>query len=82
MNLRKKIQHIFIIFLTFFTFNLVPQVKLMAQNSSAYNDVRNITGKDCNYIEGDEIDQSAKRNQPCYTSTYNDAEDKVHQKFV
>jgi type IV secretory pathway VirB6-like protein len=76
MNLRKKIQHIFIIFLTFFTFNLVPQVKLMAQNSSAYNDVRNITGKDCDYIEGEADDQASKRNQPCYTSTYNETEDK------
>ena len=76
MNLRKKIQHIFIIFLTFFTFNLVPQVKLMAQNSSAYNDVRNITGKDCGYIEGEEDFQANKRNEPCYTSSYNDVEDK------
>ena len=76
MNLRKKIQHIFIIFLTFFTFNLMPQAKLMAQNSSAYNDVRNITGKDCTYIEGEEDFQANKRNEPCYTSNYNETEDK------
>ena len=42
-----NLQHIFIIFLALLGFNLNFQAKLLAQNSSAYDGIRNITGKDC-----------------------------------
>lgn len=68
---KKNLQHITIIFLIFIIQFSTLTNKSLAQNSSAYNDVRNTTGKDCNeqvVKEGEEENHT----KVCYESDYDE----------
>ena len=62
---RKNLQHIFKIFVVFLNLFFSFEDKLMAQNSSAFNNVRNTTGNDCKTY-----DESKSVRGTCYTSEY------------
>lgn len=69
---KRNLQHIIIVIFTFIGLNLMLENKGIAQNSSAYNDVRNLTTNNCDYDPNE--DQATKRTTPCYVSTYNNAD--------
>ena len=65
---KKNLQHIATIFLIFIILFSTLSNQSLAQNSSAYNGVRNTTGKNCDDAPPNgEVD----RNSKCYTSNYN-----------
>ena len=65
---KKNLQHIATIFLIFIILFSTLSNQSLAQNSSAYNGVRNTTGENCDDAPlNGEVDRSLK----CYTSDYN-----------
>jgi len=67
---KKNLKHIFKIFIIFLNLFFASENKLMAQNSSAYNNVRNVTKKDCTTF-----DENKSVKGTCYTSDYNESDD-------
>ena len=73
---RKKLQHIFKIFLVFFNLIFAFSNKLMAQNSSAFNDVRVSPGKDKYCADYDLATSNNKtRELGCFSSEYDYAKE-------
>ena len=68
---RKNFQHIFKILILFLNLFFSFQTKLLAQNSSAFNNVRNTTGSDCKTY-----DENKSVKGTCYTSEYSYTEEK------
>jgi hypothetical protein len=62
---RKKLKHIFKISIVFVNLFFSFQAKLLAQNSSAFNNIRNTTGNDCKTY-----DEKKSVKGTCYTSEY------------
>lgn len=65
---KKNLKHIFKIFIVFVNLFFASENKLMAQNSSAYNNVRNVTNKDCTTF-----DETKSVKGTCYTSNYDES---------
>ena len=65
---KKNLQHIATIFLIFIILFSTLTNKSLAQNSSAYNDVRNTTNKDCN--EDTANPEKIDHDKTCYSSNY------------
>ena len=64
---KKSFQHIFKIFILFLNLFFSFQAKLLAQNSSAFNNVRNTTDSDCKTY-----DENKSVKGTCYTSSYDE----------
>jgi hypothetical protein len=74
---RKKLQHIFKIFIVFLNLFFAFQNKLIAQNSSAYNNVRVSNGADPYCADFDLATSNQKsRATGCFSSKYNFVEEK------
>ena len=71
---RKNFQHIFKILILFLNLFFSFQTKLLAQNSSAFNNVRNTTGSDCKTY-----DETKNVKGTCYTSSYDEINEKCHR---
>ena len=73
---KKKLLHIFIFCLVFFNLFFAIQNKLLAQNSSAYNDVRVSQGRDKYCADYDLATSNGKgRNSGCFSSEYDYAKE-------
>ena len=71
---KKNLQNIATIFLIFIILSSTLINKLLAQNSSAYNDVRKTTDKDCDEDLSESDDQENKEHdRTCYTSSYDES---------
>jgi hypothetical protein len=74
-----KLKYIFKIFIVFLYLFFSFQSKLIAQNSSAFNNVRNTTGNNCTDLD---LYKGKKAVKPCYTSQYShDNEECVRPEF-
>lgn len=71
---RKNSQHIFKIFILFLNLFFSFQTKLLAQNSSAFNNVRDTTGSDCKTY-----DENKSVKGTCYTSSYDEINETCHR---
>ena len=71
---RKNFQHIFKILILFLNLFFSFQTKLLAQNSSAFNNVRNTTGSDCKTY-----DEIKPVTGTCYTSSYDENNETCHR---
>lgn len=70
---KKNLQHITTILLIFIIQFSTLTNKSLAQNSTAYNDVRNTTGKDCNEQVVTEGEEDTKTHEKvCYESDYDE----------
>ena len=74
---KKNLQHITTILLIFIIQFSTLINKSLAQNSSAYNDVRNTTGIDCD--EDKANPEKTDRDKTCYTSDYDPASERCHK---
>jgi len=66
---KKNLQHIATIFLIFIILSSTLTDKSLAQNSSAYNDIRNTTKQDCD--EDTDNPEKTDHDKTCYSSNYN-----------
>lgn len=70
-NNKKNYKNSFIFIVTLFFCIFFKNPSLFAYNSSAFNDVRNVTGNQCEISDLEDNNADTSRLPPCYKSAYN-----------